>query len=305
MANLQPIDRLRITTLIDNYMTWLLPDTPVVQRRWWPSGEAPVASHGLSLLIETWRDGESHTVLLDPGYPRQAMRHNWAVLDVDLAQVEAVCCSHGHGDHTEALGDFLAAHPGDIPVVLHPEALDQREKRGKVKIRGREVSRPPLPSEKEMTNLGANVVVTDAPYALTPGLWSTGQVPRVTDFEGRMVDGQWRVDDTWDDQSLVAHLRGKGLVVITGCAHAGVINTILHAQSVTGVTGLYAVLGGFHLPRASRHRLDRTIAQLKAWTPALVAPTHCTGFASQTAFAQEMPGPFVLNAVGSRYTLRA
>lgn len=300
---LQAIDRLRITTLMDNYVTLLLKDTPLVERHGWRSIKSPLAGHGLSLLVETWRGTEKQTVLLDPGYPRQGVLYNWEIMGFHPDLVETVVLSHGHFDHTEALPDFLARHNGQPQVVLHPYALDQREKRAEIKVEGQTVHLPKLLSGDEMEAQGAQVVVTDEPYVVAPGLMSTGQVPRVTEFEGQWHEGQWRTDETWDDQALVANLAGRGLVIMAGCAHAGIINTVLHAQAATGIESVYAVLGGFHLPRASQERLEATTAHFRDWGVELLVPTHCTGFDAQRFFAEALPEAFCLNAVGSRYTL--
>ncbi len=104
------------------------------------------------------------------------------------------------------------------------------------------------------------------------------------------------------EQSLVVNIKGKGLVVLTSCAHAGVINTIKHAQTMTRVKKVHAVLGGFHLTGAQPEIIDRTVADMKAIAPDYIVPMHCSGFEAQVAFAREMPGAFILNTAGSRYT---
>ena len=305
IIDLAPVDRLEITTLIDNETSLLLRDTPMMKRRWWRSAENPLAGHGLSLLVETWRERAMRSVLLDPGYPLDGVRHNWRVFGFDPNQVDALLVSHGHYDHHEALRHFIRARDSGLPVVLHPYALEIRSERARHTSKGDVVYRPPLPSREALRNLGAEVIATKEPHMLTNGLASTGEVPRVTDFEGLLVDGQWRKDETWDDQSMVAHLKDRGLVVMSGCAHAGIINTILHAQAITGVERVFAVIGGFHLARATARTLDGTISAMKELDPALIVPTHCTGFEPQHAFAKALPDAFALNAVGTRIVLPA
>jgi len=300
---LAPMDRIEITTLIDNYTTLLLPDTAMMKRYRWKSGESPLAGHGLSLLIELYGDGAKHSILMDPGYPTPGVLHNWRIFDFDPASVGALFLSHGHLDHYEALVPFLEARSERIPFVLHPYAFDQRIKRSRFTHKGKTIQLPALPARQELKELGADVIATTEPHLLAPGLVSTGQIPRLTSFEGRFEKGRWKADDTWDDQGLVAHLRDAGLVVISGCAHAGIVNTIRQAQAITGEERVHAIIGGFHLPHPTKETLDGTINALRALSPALVVPTHCTGFASQCEFARRMPDSFALNAVGTRIVL--
>jgi 7,8-dihydropterin-6-yl-methyl-4-(beta-D-ribofuranosyl)aminobenzene 5'-phosphate synthase len=308
---LMPVDRIEITTLMDNYSDLLLPSTPVMKR--FPlvdsedkAAEPPLAGHGFSLLVETYQNREKHAVLMDAGFPTAGMQHNWRVMGFDPGAVDGVFLSHGHVDHFAALGEFLEAAGKRIPLVLHPDAF---LKRALIFPDGRKVELGALPPRQALEDLGADVIVTKEPYLLTPGLASTGQVARVTPFEGRFplayaeVDGEWQPDDFWDDQGLVAHLKGQGLVVISGCAHAGIVNTVQQAQAISGEEGVHAVVGGFHLTGMPKEKIEATIEAIKALSPALVVATHCTGFEAQGEFARQMPDSFALNAVGTRIVL--
>lgn len=310
-VDLTPVDRIEITTLMDNYSDLLLPSTPTMKR--FPLvdsegqiAEPPLAGHGLSLLIETYHNGEKHAVLMDAGFPTAGIQHNWRVMGFDPAVVEGAFLSHGHVDHFAALGEFLEAAGKRLPLVLHPDAF---LKRALIFPNGHRVELGALPPRQALEDLGADVIVTDAPYLLAPGLSSTGQVERVTPFEGRFplayaeVDGEWQPDDFWDDQGLVAHLKGKGLVVISGCAHAGIVNMVKQAQAISGQERMHAVVGGFHLTGMPKEKIDATVGALKALAPALVVATHCTGFVAQSEFARQMPDSFALNAVGTRIVL--
>jgi len=310
-VDLVPVDRVQITTLMDNYSDLLLPSTATMKRfplvdREGKTAEPPLAGHGLSLLIETYQNGTKHTTLMDAGFPTVGVRHNWRVLGFDPEAVDAVFLSHGHVDHFAALGEFLKARRQRVPLVLHPDAF---LKRALIFPDGRKIELGALPSLEALEQLGADVLVTREPYRLAPGLVSTGQVARVTPFEGRFplayaeIDGEWEPDDFWDDQGLVAHLKGKGLVVISGCAHAGIVNTVKQAQKITGEERVYAVVGGFHLTGMPREKIEATVGAIKALSPALVVATHCTGFEAQSEFARQMPDRFALNAVGTRIVL--
>lgn len=310
-VDLTPVDRIEITTLMDNYSDLLLPSTPTMKR--FPLmgsegqvAEPPLAGHGLSLLVETYQNGEKHAILMDAGFPTAGIQHNWRVMSFDPAAVDGAFLSHGHVDHFAALGEFLKARDQKIPLVLHPDAF---LKRALIFPNGLKIELGMLPPRQALEGLGADVIVTKEPHLLAPGLTSTGQVERVTSFEGRFplayveVDGEWQPDDFWDDQGLVAHLKDKGLVVISGCAHAGIVNTVKQVQAITGEDHVHAIVGGFHLTGMPQEKIDATVGALKALSPELVVATHCTGFVAQSEFAHQMPDSFALNAVGTRIVL--
>lgn len=138
----------------------------------------------------------------------------------------------------------------------------------------------------------------------------TGEVERVTPFEKGLPnavlerDGKIEKDPIVDDQALVIHLKGKGLVVIAGCSHAGIINTILYAQNLTGTERVHTILGGFHLSGPYFEKIiEQTIGELKRINPEVLVPMHCTGWKAIQRMSQEFPDAFVLNSVGSMITL--
>ncbi len=311
IIDVRPVDRVQITTLMDNYTDILLPSTDVVKRH--PLAdelgqpvEQPVAGHGFSLLVDVYQDGERHTALLDAGFPIAGVEHNWRVLGVDLARVEAVLLSHGHADHFAALELFLAFRNRSVPLVIHPEAF---LKRALIFPDGTQANVEQLPASEVLADLGADLVLTTKPHQLVPGLFSTGEVARSTPFEGRLpiayvdVDNEWLPDDFHDDQALFLLLRNRGLVVMTGCAHAGIINTVRQAQALTGEKRVHAIVGGFHLTGAPAAKIEATIEALIELAPDIIVPTHCTGFEAKCRMARRMPGPWVLNSVGTRILL--
>jgi 7,8-dihydropterin-6-yl-methyl-4-(beta-D-ribofuranosyl)aminobenzene 5'-phosphate synthase len=314
------VDRVTITTLIDNYTDLLLPSTEAVQRaartdKQGKTKEPLLASHGLSLLVETWRAGEHRGVLADAGAPWAGVGYNWRILDLDPRVVEAIFLSHGHWDHFSALRDFLLFRGGKVPLVLHPDAFLHRTQ---VFADGRRMDHPWIGERQALEEAGAQIMVTTEPYEIVPGLMTTGQVQREVPFEGpnqgrqaagkgptRLIDkaGQWQTDEILDDQALFLRVQGKGLVVIAGCAHAGIINTIRQAQRLSGEERVYAVVGGFHLTDASPEKIQATVEALRDLAPAVSLPTHCTGFAATAAIARALPNAFVLNSVGTRLIL--
>ncbi len=309
--DLPAVERVEITVLMDNYSDILLSNTPTMKRHPLADDqggalEQPLAGHGLSLLIETCIGDEKHVTLLDFGFPTPGVEHNWRVLGVDRASVEAAFLSHGHADHFAALGAFLAARDAPLPFVAHPDVFRRRA----LFLDGRHVDVERLPPSEALEAKGAELALTAEPHQLAPGLFSSGEIARVTPFEeGRFpsahveVGGEWRQDRFQDDQAILARLKDKGLIVITGCAHAGVVNTAKHARVITGEERVHAIIGGFHLTGASSGVIESTIQEMQAMSPTLIVPMHCTGFEAKCAFAREMSGCFALSSVGTRILL--
>ncbi len=235
------------------------------------------AQHGLSLYLDLTVGKDTITALLDAGPTADLLRHNAAAMQVNLHRVQMILLSHGHYDHTGGILGALTQIQEAIPVVAHPRTFDPKFA---CRPHLRSVGSPISPAAIQAA--GGVLVPASNPVTLGPGVLSSGEVPRSTAFEH--VDGFWKVeanhfvpDLLWDDQALIVNLHGRGLVVIAGCAHAGLINTLHHAQQVTGVHRVHAVLGGFHLRDASAERVAATINALHTIDPALIGPCHCTG----------------------------
>ncbi len=306
-TNLRQADRLEVTVLVDNYSDLLmLQGTEMVKRAAFPPPQAPLAEHGFSCLLKVFIGAEQHTVLVDAGVGATALFHNAGLLNLDLSQVETVVLSHGHFDHFGSLVKFLNQSQAGTTLVLHPEAF--LERRLNIPMIGRPT---PLPSldKAALQGTGRALHESKGPYTLASGLvLATGEVQRVVPFEKGFpwaeakVNGEWSYDPFNDDQGVVVNVKGKGLVVIGGCSHAGIINTVKHAQHLTGTETVVGVLGGFHLTGpAFDPIIAPTIEQMKNINPQVVAPMHCTGWKAINMFAREMPGQFVLNTVGTTY----
>jgi len=307
---LQEADKVEITTIIDNYTDVLLESTDTVVRAPLAAGEyiadAPLAEHGLSILIKVFKDSEVHTILLDTGSSSAGVLSNMKLFGVDVNEVEAIVLSHGHMDHFGALEDMLRAKTKSCPLVLHPHVF--AASRGVKLPNGRSIKFPVL-SEKSLTKAGADLVKTRAPYLLASGLAaSIGEVERASGFEKGMPnlwverDGEIGVDEVLDDQGVIINVRGKGLVVVSGCAHAGIINTVRHAQNIAKISKVYAIIGGFHLTGAFfKPIIGETIEELKKIDPEIVVPTHCTGWDATNQIAREMPSQFVLSSGGTKF----
>jgi 7,8-dihydropterin-6-yl-methyl-4-(beta-D-ribofuranosyl)aminobenzene 5'-phosphate synthase len=313
-VSLKAVDRIESLTVIDNYVDVLLANTKVVTRPPLSKGgdipsDTLLAEHGLSLLVTVYQGEEKHTVLFDTGYSKIGVPHNLEQLKVDLNELEGIVLSHGHMDHTGALYAILDKIPGKIPLVLHPGAFDSPRFFGLAD--GRKLLFPQTLVKEELLKRNVALMERKTPTPLAhEGILVTGEVERVTPFEKGLPnavlerDGKIEKDPIVDDQALVIHLKGKGLVVIAGCSHAGIINTVLYAQKLTGIEKVYTILGGFHLSGPHFEPIiEQTIGELKRLNPEVLVPMHCTGWTAIQRMSQEFPDAFILNSVGSTITL--
>ncbi|MFO7784245.1 MAG: MBL fold metallo-hydrolase [Desulfatiglandales bacterium] len=311
----QAVDRVEILTLMDNYVDVLLTNTEAVTRPPVSKGgtipeDSLLAEHGLSLLVTVYAGNESHTVLFDTGYGKIGVIHNADMLGVDLGRVEAMALSHGHMDHTGSLYPVLDRVPDRIPVVVHPGAFDAPRFFGLAD--GRRLLFPQTLVKEDLLKRNIELVESTTPTPLVDGMVVvTGEVERITSFEkglpnaGMERDGTIVKDPISDDQALVVHLKGKGLVIIAGCSHAGIINTILYAQKITGVKEVHAAVGGFHLSGPYFEKIiKQTIAEFKKIGPRFLSPMHCTGWKAVQQISLAFPNEFILNSVGSRIALQ-
>ena len=313
-GSLKTVDRIEITTLIDNYVDVLLPSTDVITRP--PlsidgkvKADTFLAEHGLSLLVSVWQGEEKHTILFDTGYSKVGVLHNLAQLGLNIEDIEVIVLSHGHMDHTGSLNAILDKIPGTIPLVLHPGAFVYprytRQPDGSKNIWPQTLTRDALAQKN------VEIVESKTPTLIADGMiMVTGEVERTTSFEKGMPNalveknGDIVQDPIMDDQAIVMKLNGKGLVVISGCAHAGIVNTLAFAQKTIGEQSIHAVLGGFHLSGPFFEKIhDETIQGIKKMDPDVIMPMHCTGLKAINRFQKEFPSSFVLNSVGSKMTL--
>jgi 7,8-dihydropterin-6-yl-methyl-4-(beta-D-ribofuranosyl)aminobenzene 5'-phosphate synthase len=240
------------------------------------------AEHGISFHIET-PDGR---VLFDTGQSGQVLLHNAGQLGIDLGQIDALALSHGHYDHTGGLNHILTRCRSGLPLYAHPDLFRERYvlRGGEYESIGMEISRADLEQHVAL-RLSAD------PVEILPGVWTTGEITDRPEFEGRSethrirVDGQWQPDPYRDDFSLVLEA-GDGVVVLCGCCHAGLLNTLKHVKQIFG-QGIRAVAGGTHLVSATDEMLHRTIATLRTTYGApRLYPGHCTGERAYVALAQ-------------------
>jgi len=268
--------------------------------------QLPFAEKGFSVLIRVLCDGKFHAVLFDTGISPEGVVTNAKRMGLNLREIEGIILSHGHYDHFGGLQKVLkAVKKENLPIIVHE---DMFRTRGVLDSDGTIRKHPEIPSEKQVAP--AKYVKTKLPYLLADdSIFVTGEIPRNTDFEKGLPrqrffsNGKWQPDPwVWDEKAIVINVKHKGLVVITGCAHAGIINTIRHAQQTTGVAEVYVAMGGFHLAgKDCEPRISKTVEMLRKLNPKIVVPMHCTGWRGKYAIFEAMPQAFVWNSVGNLY----
>ena len=309
--NIREADRLEVTILMDNYTDMLVTEnTCICKRPQLPLPQILLAEHGLSCLIKVCAENEEHIVLMDAAVTPTCLFNNAKLLKADLGRIEAVVLSHGHPDHFLGLVELLKFVSKEqnkkVPLFLHPDSF--LERRMNIPAIGHPVTMPAL-NEDDLKEAGADLVKSEKALLVAGGLiYTTGEVERTTVFEKGFpwaeakLDGNWVTDPFRDDQGLVVKLKGKGIVVISGCAHAGIINTVEYAKKIAGTNKVHAVLGGFHLTgRIFDPIIQPTIHEMRRIKPDYVIPMHCTGWKAINRFAEEMPEQFLLNTVGTTY----
>ena len=257
-----------------------------------------IGEHGLAFLIET----EARRILLDTGQ-YLALANNARVLGRDLATIDTVVLSHGHYDHTGGLKHLLESN-SNFTLYAHPDVFAR--KLVKRKNQYREVGIPV--DKKTLVQKGVTLNLTTESSLLAPHILTTGEIPLKSDFESVAKgfffekDGRKVFDTLADDQALILKT-GKGPVVILGCSHRGIINTLRHVCKITGQKRIYAVLGGLHLFKATPERLETIMHHLQHFYLERIVVGHCTGsYATQALYAR-FKDKVVLNTVGHKFTV--
>ena len=314
-----------VTALVDNMTDMLLKSTDGVKRYTQESGKPLLAEHGLSFLIEF--EEPKIKILMDAGFTEVTLMENINRMGIDPAEIDQIVLTHGHPDHIMSMTKVIKEIAGvpearnwdekaenkdieqwidaqKVPVICHSAAFRER---WKVFEDGKKYG-PMITPIEEWEAVGAKMVVSDDPYQLAEGCWTTGGVPRKTFekagtpkiFAFRDKEGFHR-DFVDDDLAVVVNVQGKGLVIVAGCAHSGIVNTVNRAKEISGVDKVYGIIGGFHLISSTAEEIQMTIDEVKALDPHIIVPTHCTGFPAILQFATQMPEAFVLGVVGTKY----
>ncbi len=335
---LQEIDKISITILIDNYTDRLLQNTSHTLRSPMIRGEkflrAPLAEHGFSALIKIHHkhqnenlnkrleyENDINTFLFDTGVTEEGIILNAANFGINLDEIEAIILSHGHFDHFNGLLNVIDHISRPIDIIVHPDAF---LKRWLIFPDGRKARMPVLEEEILLRkgaiihkNKNANFLpLRDSNHddyknsVADSTLLITGQIPRETNFE-KGFPFQYIEDPDEnnlshdplvnDDQAIVVNIRDKGLVILSGCGHAGIINTMNYAKRLTGISKIHAVIGGFHLTGGKIYEdaIDLTIDEIQKADPEWIVPCHCTGWKAVNRIINSMPEKFIQTSVGT------
>ncbi|HPD97451.1 MAG TPA: MBL fold metallo-hydrolase [Synergistales bacterium] len=292
MAFKGELDSVKIVTVLDDYAGY---ETSFL------------AQHGIALLLEACSNGVCKRILMDAGQSALPILHNMKLMDIDPASIDAVIISHCHYDHTEGLADTLRAiGRKNIPVIAHPGMFRPNYIFNPF-IRNIGVMKENGPEAIEAA--GGVMVMVDEPFEIMPGVISTGVVPRKRDFEQQGIgtynieDGKVVPDQIIDDLSLAVKVKGKGLAVISGCSHAGIVNIIDWSRELAAEPRVDVVIGGFHLIEASQERIEKTAQALKQLNVGRVITGHCTGLAALCEFRKVLGDRFEHLHVGTTVQL--
>jgi 7,8-dihydropterin-6-yl-methyl-4-(beta-D-ribofuranosyl)aminobenzene 5'-phosphate synthase len=335
-AAVPEVDSLKMTVVMDsNHDLFLGAQAPAAVKVTRARGAADYRKilhnqWGLSLHLETARGGENRRYLLDFGYTAEALGNNLDILGVDPAKIDALILSHGHFDHYGGLLGFLAAHREKLAPALRLYA-------GGEDNFCRRVSGPNpqghfsefgVLDRRELATRKVEVVKCEKPTLIEDHAFTTGAIERqgfervlpntrvvreikdglgcdLGHFTQAERSGQPVPDEHVHEHATCFLVKGRGLVVITSCGHAGIINTIRQAMAVARTGKLHALVGGFHLAVAREDYLRQSVAALKALDPDVVIPMHCSGINFVNAVREAMPERLALSSTGSGFAFGA
>ncbi len=337
------VDQLVMTSVVDNIYDVFAKGGKMgevtVQRvpSPYPQGSRPmlVSEHGLAYHLASVRGEERKEILLDFAWTIQSLTTNYPVLKVDPTTADALIVSHGHGDHYGALPDLAQSLQGRMKpgLTLYAGGEDTFCHRWVETPDGQKIDYGQL-NRAALEARGLKVVLAREPTVVAGHAFTSGQIPRLTDFEkppaaGRLEagppgsgceaslhfppgalqmeakPGELVPDMFWGEHATAYHVKNRGLVIISSCGHAGIINSIRQLQKATGIDKVHAVVGGWHLAPSPDEMVAKTVAAFKEIDPDYLIPMHCTGFNTITAIQREMPAKLIMPSTGTRVVFGA
>ncbi|MHA1480656.1 MAG: MBL fold metallo-hydrolase [Candidatus Thorarchaeota archaeon] len=320
MSKLRSVDRVEIIILVDNTIDWSSANdhNNIFTPRQWVGEKEELhylqAGHGFSALVRVRIENDVHTVLYDTGPSANLIAHNVQTLGIALGKVDAIAMSHGHWDHFGGLDWILSKITGKpIPVHVHPRTFMSRAVLKESDDESARRNLPDIISKNMILEAGGEPITNTEPVSLGDSTFLlSGEVPRTTQWETgfkghiALVDGAWQDDhEIIDDQCLIVNVKGKGVVIISGCSHAGIVNMTNYRLELTGENKVEAVIGGFHLGGAKESVLEKTVESMKKINPSMIVPTHCTGWKAQRHMENVLKQSFARSSVGNMYVFQS
>ena len=298
-------DKIEVTVLVDNCVDLFLPSTPVAQYPVPGKGSRLWAEQGFSLWVEVFKNEEAVKILYDFGRSSQVLLHNIQILGLDLRDLDFLVLSHGHIDHYGCLYRVLKKASRKSKVLMHPEAMKRTRY---VRLGDGSFAGPWKINRSLLQEFGSRIEAETCSLDLGLGVHVSGEIERKNDFELGMPNAFWKREKKFvhdgieDDQSLFIELEGKGVIVLTGCCHAGVVNTASAAKEMFPEQNLYALIGGFHLNQAEKEQMSKTVQYLSESNTRYIYASHCTGHYAQKLLMEKFRSQWIANTVGARIT---
>ena len=298
-------DRVDISVIVDNYIDIFLPPMGNVTYPFPGPASRLLAEQGLSLAVDVWNEGSVIRIIYDFGRSEEVFLHNASLLDINFNDLDYLVLSHGHVDHYGSLQHILTT-TGKSRLFAHPEVSGRKRY---MRLQNGDFAGPWELKAEILNEFKSRISLSANPSFIASDIIVSGEIERQTDFEKGMpnafveVGGDLTHDRIRDDQALFIDLEGRGIVLLTGCCHAGLVNTLLYALKILPGRPVYAVIGGFHLNNADEKQMNETIEYLRSLNIRYLAALHCTGYYAARRLMQAFHDQWIAGTVGAQITM--